>query len=97
MLHLIFIYMLARNEYWDGLSFSCSSSTPDSNLTRGLKDNGIFGEVLTLAPPSTSSAWMNPKSVEPPPTLPSDNKNNFLDHKPLRLYQVRQFLHCNSF
>ncbi|XP_031406137.1 uncharacterized protein LOC116214805 isoform X2 [Punica granatum] len=69
------------------VSFSASSSAQDSKSTRGSRENGNLGEVLTLAPPSTSSTWPNQRLTDPSPALASKNQNNFHVLEPHHLYQ----------
>ncbi|XP_031406138.1 uncharacterized protein LOC116214805 isoform X3 [Punica granatum] len=76
-----------RNEYRNSVSFSASSSAQDSKSTRGSRENGNLGEVLTLAPPSTSSTWPNQRLTDPSPALASKNQNNFHVLEPHHLYQ----------
>ncbi|KAK4782427.1 hypothetical protein SAY86_016529 [Trapa natans] len=68
--------IMFRNEYPDGLSISGSRYTPESNSKKGLRDHSILREVLTLAPPSTPSTWMNSKPVD---SLPLHHEPRHLD------------------
>lgn len=70
----LYIYVLARYEHQENVSLPGSSSARESNLTGGSRENGIPGDFLTLAPPSTSSTWLNPKTMDPPPASASNNQ-----------------------
>lgn len=84
------MYVLARYEHQEALSLQGSSSAGESNLTGGSRENGIPDDFLTLAPPSTSSKWLNPKSTDPLPASASNNQNFFRDHESHHFHQVGQ-------